>query len=171
MIFLTVGTQLPFPRLIHAVDTLAPTLDEEIFGQIGHGCPSPKNFASSATLPPIEFEKKFSAARLIISHAGIGTVLAARKHGKPIIIFPRRSGLGEHRNDHQLATCAQLQGRSGIYVANDDAELGALLQTPNLSAASMTPADIERRHKLTGAIMSFIDSNATASLKHKSGTF
>ena len=30
MIFVTIGTQLPFDRLIKAIDELAPQIDEEI---------------------------------------------------------------------------------------------------------------------------------------------
>ncbi|MGO8484848.1 hypothetical protein AB9F39_37290, partial [Rhizobium leguminosarum] len=36
---------------------------------------------------------------------------------------PRQAALGEHRNDHQLATVSQLVGRPGIYVAHPDDDL------------------------------------------------
>lgn len=42
MIFVTVGTQLPFDRLIEMVDEAAPELDQEIFAQTGSGKYIPK---------------------------------------------------------------------------------------------------------------------------------
>ncbi len=127
MILVTVGTQLPFDRLIQIMDELAPTLGQPVFAQIGTSSYRPANVDYSETIDPRDFDQRFRSASVIVAHAGIGTVLTAQRHGKPIILFPRRAALGEHRNDHQLATCAQLKGRPGIYVANDKAELAALL--------------------------------------------
>ena len=47
----------------------------------------------------------------------------ATHKGKPIILVPRRAALGEHRNDHQLATVRQLAERPGILIAHDETEL------------------------------------------------
>jgi UDP-N-acetylglucosamine transferase subunit ALG13 len=132
MILLTVGTQLPFDRLVRLVDQIAPQLDEEIFGQIGNGYYIPRNFTFHRTLGPVDFEQKVTASRVIVSHAGIGSLLVAKKCVKPIIFFPRRSALGEHRNDHQLATCSQVQQRVGVYVAYDEDELRTCLRDDNL---------------------------------------
>lgn len=51
-----------------------------------------------------EFDKLCHDARLIVAHAGMGTIISAMTKGKPIIVFPRIAALGEHRNEHQLAT-------------------------------------------------------------------
>ena len=89
MIFLTIGTQLPFNRLVHALDDLAPHLPRDIFAQIGQSDYAPVNIQWSAFLAPAEFDARFRAASVIISHAGIGTVLSAQKHRKPLIVVPR----------------------------------------------------------------------------------
>lgn len=128
MIFVTVGTQLPFDRLIELVDGLAPSLEEEVFAQTGRGRYQPANSQWSALLEPKRFDELVTRASRIVSHAGIGTVLMAQKYRKPVILFPRRASLGEHRNDHQLATIAALRGRDGIYVAESDEELSRLLR-------------------------------------------
>ncbi len=58
----------------------------------------------------------------------MGSILTALELEKPIIIFPRRAALGEHRNEHQLATAKKFSGRTeGVYVAFDEAELIELL--------------------------------------------
>lgn len=137
MIFATVGTQLPFPRLINALDRLASELGEEIIAQIGprqDGIWSHLELRDQLT--PFEFEALFTSARVVVAHAGIGTILSAKKWGKPLVILPRRHALGEHRNDHQLATAKELQKLAGIHVAWDVADLAPLLQTPNLEPAT-----------------------------------
>lgn len=139
MILATVGTQLPFPRLIGALDALAPELGEEIVAQTGPRGPGNDdlwpNLDVRARLAPAEFDALFAAARVIVAHAGIGTILSARRHGKPLVILPRRHALGEHRNDHQLATARQVAALPGIHVAWEADELGPLLARPDLEPA------------------------------------
>lgn len=109
MIFVTVGTQLPFTRLIDAMDEIAGRLDEEIIAQTGPGEGNWSNLDCRKNLEPEEFGKLFSAARVIVAHAGIGTILSARSRRKPLILLPRRFSFGEHRNDHQMATAGQVK--------------------------------------------------------------
>ncbi len=135
MIFLTVGTQLPFDRLTRAMDRLAPMLAQPVFGQIGRATYVPRNFRAAVSMGPAEFEQCFRDAKIVVAHAGIGTVLKAQQLAKPLILVARRLSLGEVHNDHQLATCSQLRGRPGIYVADDETELEDLLIRRELSQA------------------------------------
>jgi UDP-N-acetylglucosamine transferase subunit ALG13 len=137
MIVVTVGTQLPFDRLIAMIDELAPRLSTPVFAQTGSGQYKPQNIRWSASMRPSEFEEMLRDASVIVAHAGIGTVLKAYKYGKPIILVPRQAAFGEHRNDHQLATVAKLAERRGIYVARSKEELTRLLDT------SLVPATAE----------------------------
>ncbi|MCA2409152.1 glucuronosyltransferase [Rhizobium leguminosarum bv. viciae 248] len=123
MILVTVGTQLPFDRLVKAVDTFANELSKPVLAQIGKGTYTPQNMKWIKNIEPKDFDNVFRDASVIVSHAGIGTVLTAKRFGKPIILVPRQAALGEHRNDHQLATVSQLVGRPGIYVAHTDDDL------------------------------------------------
>ncbi len=123
MILVTVGMQLGFDRLIAAMDALAPQLGTPVIAQTGKGRYQPHNMEALHKIAPAEFEALVQQSRLIVSHAGIGTVLTAARFARPIILVPRRAGLGEHRNDHQLATAASLAGRPGILVAMDEAAL------------------------------------------------
>lgn len=117
LILVTVGTQLPFDRLIRIMDDIAPTIGQPIVAQTANGSYTPRHLTCHSMVDPVEFEQLFARASLIVAHAGVGTVLMAQKHQKPIIAFPRRAALGEHRNEHQLATIAALEHRQGIYVA------------------------------------------------------
>lgn len=129
MIFLTIGTQGPFDRLVQAVDAWckAKGRGAEIFGQIARPKPGsePEHFDWVERLAPAEFNRRFAEASLIISHAGMGTIISALQAGKQIVVMPRRFDLGEHRNDHQVATVKQLGTRPGIFVARDETELEA----------------------------------------------
>jgi len=140
VIFVTVGTQLPFARLIDAMAALAPELGETITAQVGADA-DPARWPAldiRTRLAPAEFEALFSEARVVVAHAGIGTILSAKRLGKPLVILPRRHAQGEHRNDHQLATARQVEKLPGIHVAWEVGELGPLLSSPGLEAASET---------------------------------
>ena len=123
---------MPFDRLIRMLDEIAPQLDEEIVAQVNGSGYLPRHINTIDMLPPDEFDRLFSSARLIVAHAGIGTIITAMQQQKPIIIFPRIAALGEHRNEHQLATAEKMKEAGWVYVANTKEELSELLQTPDL---------------------------------------
>ena len=132
MVFVVTGTQLPFDRLIKILDEIAPELDEEIVAQVNGSSYLPRYVNTIDMLPPDEFDRLFKQARLIVAHAGIGTIISAMQYQKPIIIFPRIAAMGEHRNEHQLATAVKMKEAGWVYVATDKEELKTLLQTPDL---------------------------------------
>lgn len=121
--------------MIDVVDNIAPGLDEPIFGQIGETSRIPQNFEAVKFLSPQEFNARFSEARVVIGHAGIGTILTAQQLRKPVLLMSRRAAYGEHRNDHQLATVEQLRHIPGVYIFEDSEGLVALLQQTNLRSA------------------------------------
>ena len=132
MIFVTIGTQLPFDRLIRIMDELAPQLNEEVVAQV-HQCGfTPKNIKAIDFLAPDEYNTPFDKARLIVAHAGMGTILSALQKDKPIIIFPRIAALGEHRNEHQLATARKFKEIGCVNVAMNAEELRDLLLNKEL---------------------------------------
>lgn len=137
MILVTIGTQLPFDRLIREVDSVARCTDEEFFGQVGNGKYKPENFPYVDKLFPHEFEAKVKEARAIIGHAGIGTVLTGQKYNKPVILMPRMRKFHEHRNDHQVATASRLTDIAGVYIFQDANSLLKILKLQELGSAVM----------------------------------
>ena len=132
MIFCTIGTQAPFDRFVKIIDEVAAHLDEEIIAQVYKSEYVAQNIRTVEFLPPDEFNKLFSKARLIVAHAGMGTIISAMRQHKPIIIFPRIAAWGEHRNEHRLATAQKMKELGYVYVATDVKELKELLTTRNL---------------------------------------
>jgi UDP-N-acetylglucosamine transferase subunit ALG13 len=143
VIFVTVGTQLPFNRLIDAVEAYAATNpQEEIVAQTGEGAADGRwpHLTLVQRLTPEGFAEQVKNARLIVAHAGIGTILSAKQYRRPVVLVPRRHDLGEHRNDHQMATARQMDGRTGLHVCWDVTELGQFMSKDSLSAAGDTRA-------------------------------
>lgn len=120
MIFVTVGEQLPFDRLIRTVDDWASDSGYEVFAQIGDSDLTPSNIQYKQFLSPEEFKEKFVSAEVIVAHAGMGTIITALELNKPIIVMPRQAALGEHRNDHQFATAKRFLKLNYISVAFDE---------------------------------------------------
>ncbi|MBT8485799.1 MAG: glycosyl transferase family 28 [Phycisphaerales bacterium] len=130
MIFLTVGGQLPFDRLVHAVDewaTLHP--DVECSAQVGVTSRPPSTIPFSAFLEPAELRRRIFEADLVVTHAGMGTILTALELGTPLVVMPRHGARRETRNDHQLATARVFADHPSVSVAWDESELPRLLAT------------------------------------------
>jgi UDP-N-acetylglucosamine transferase subunit ALG13 len=130
VIFLTIGTHEPFDRLVRAVDEwcIAQDCGDLVFGQItARARYQPSSFECEATLDPVDYNKRFRDAQLIVSHAGMGSIITAMSLAKPIVIVPRRAYLGETRNDHQVATAVRFGARPGVEVATGVVELTAVL--------------------------------------------
>jgi beta-1,4-N-acetylglucosaminyltransferase len=126
MIFVTVGNDFrSFDRLLKEVDRLAPHLPAEILIQRGYSRYLPKNTKSFDFVSMDTAIDHIQNSRLVISHAGIGTIILCKKYGIPILILPRRKGYGEHMNDHQIEIAQALAEREGehIYVADKENEL------------------------------------------------
>ena len=128
MIFATVGTQLPFDRMIAALDEWAgEQLDRRVFAQVGPGRYVPRHIEHRRFVAPAECRARMAAADAIVAHAGMGTILSALEMGKPLLVIPRRASLGEHRNEHQLATARRFADTGQLLVAFDEHELAEQL--------------------------------------------
>lgn len=123
MIFVTVGTQLPFDRMIRTVDAWSGKAGGDVFAQVGSGEYVPAHMRWTRTLPADECNALIRQAKAVVAHAGMGSILTALQFGKPIIVMPRRANLGEHRNDHQVTTANYFQEQGRIRVAFDEAQL------------------------------------------------
>ena len=130
MIFVTVGSDIPFDRLIRTVDQWARKRGRtDVFAQIGRGGWEPEYISSAPLLEPAEFKERLLASNVVVGHAGMGTILTALQQSKPVLVMPRRGKLGETRNDHQMATARHLSKLGKINVALDEEELSLALDS------------------------------------------
>lgn len=122
-LFVTLGTiqGYRFDAIIDAV--LATGLaDETTVWQTGFTDGRDLPGHSSALLSPGEFERAVAESDVVITHAGVGTVLDLLEGGRHAIVVPRRASRGEHVDDHQTEI-AQLIGGLGIGSAIEADEL------------------------------------------------
>ena len=104
MIFITVGSQLTFDRLLKAVDKEIEVgnIKDQVIVQGGKTKFKSKNMKIIKFLELDEFDKYIKDADLIISHGGVGSIIDALKYNKTVIATPRLKKYKEALNDHQI---------------------------------------------------------------------
>lgn len=159
MIFLTVGNwHKGFDRLVKAVDELVElgTVVERVIAQIGHGSYIPRHVKVVDYCSPVEFTDIIAESRIIITHAGVGTICQALVLGKPVIVVPRKSSLGEHVDDHQFATAKKFEEEGKILVAYEVSELPDKIE----QAKNFVPIKSEGNERIIQTVKSFIEEMA-----------
>jgi UDP-N-acetylglucosamine transferase subunit ALG13 len=157
-IFVAVGTQLPFDRLIGVIDEWAGKEGRTcIFAQIANSKFVPKHMEFSTFITPKEFRQRTEEADVVIAHAGMGTIITALELGKPVLVMPRLAKLGEQRNDHQLASARAFQNQGRIVVAWDETELREQLRTIDQLVGARKHLAKEADPRLVNTIRDFLD--------------
>jgi UDP-N-acetylglucosamine transferase subunit ALG13 len=105
------------------MDRVAAGLDEEVIVQTGVAAYHPKTATAFAFTSQEHMAELCREARVIVSHAGAGTILMALRLGKPLVVMPRLRKYGEHADDHQIELAHALSEMGVVLVANDADEL------------------------------------------------
>ncbi len=159
MIFVVVGTQEPFNRLIKLMDKWSAMAGyHDILAQIAASDYKPRNFQWFDYMPIDEFNEKFKAAEFIVSHAGMGTIISALQYSKPIIVMPRLAKYQEHRNDHQLATAKSFAQAGYVKSVYDEVELFNALNNRQ-TIQPVPPISDKASDELIGTIRNFLAKN------------
>ncbi len=154
MIFVTLGTMhLDFARLVRKMDAIAAATGERVVMQTGLATTMPERAEHFAFRPREEIAALMQEARVVVAHAGIGSVVEALTAKRPLIVVPRLKRHGEHNNDHQLDLAEAIERRGLGRMVRDMDDLDALCAAPPPACANYTPA----RHALIGAIRESID--------------
>ncbi|WP_445004300.1 glycosyltransferase [Halomonas mongoliensis] len=156
-ILFAAGTQFPFPRLDQVVLGVARERPAwSLVYQAGPGA-SLQGFASLDNLQaqPLFgaecYQRLFGDADLVVTHAGMGNILACLEQGKPFLMLPRLARLGEHRNDHQVDTAEAITESYGIPFYEDvDALVRSILTYDAASAAMVDGETIRARREAFG---------------------
>lgn len=138
MILVTLGTQnKPFARLLAMVEEqiAAGAINEPVTAQVGHTPWASERMEVVPFLSAAEMARRLADARLVISHAGAGTLIAAIAAGKTVIAVPRLAAQGEHVNDHQRELVEHFAD-AGYLIDGSDGDLAACLER----AADFEPA-------------------------------
>lgn len=163
VIFVTVGAQMPFDRLVKVVDHWARANGRgDVFAQIGQSEYHPLNIEWTQFLSPQEFKHRYETAKVIVAHAGTGSLITALQLGKPILIMPRRASMRETRNDHQVATSEQFRRFDSVTVAWDENELIEKLQSIDNLRGESKGIESHASHELIKAMREFIDGDGVS---------
>lgn len=111
-VVVTLGThgRYTFPRLLNRlVQILPPGL--EVLWQVGATRIEQMPPGARAQVPIRELRQAMREADVVVSHAGVGSALAAMQAGRRALYVPRRCAFGEHVDDHQVGMALELENR------------------------------------------------------------
>jgi beta-1,4-N-acetylglucosaminyltransferase len=105
LIFVTVGTTLPFDSLVQAIDDMVSSgkIAEPVRCQIGPGRYEPRHCEWFRFKPSLEADME--AASLIVGHGGTGTVTGLLASGKPFVAVANPLGVDNHQRDFLARLC------------------------------------------------------------------
>lgn len=102
-VFVTLGTlrRYPFPRPVKHLQAIG-AVDGRTIWQLGV-TPAPSDLPGKINdfFPSAAFDEAAASADVVVSHAGVGSVLRLIELGIYPVLIVRRSSHGEHIDDHQ----------------------------------------------------------------------
>jgi UDP-N-acetylglucosamine transferase subunit ALG13 len=160
MIFVTVGNHYQgFDRLLKKMDEITPRLDRKVIIQKGYSSYQPKHAEYFDFVSMDVSVECIKNADLVISHAGIGTIIVCKEHGIPLIIFPRRKKFNEHGTDHQMEIARALEERKEVHIhaVYEAAQLEEKVKEVLKGQKRYASSGNAGRTKLINTIRTFID--------------
>ena len=130
-LFVICGTQkFPFSRLTNALNLLVKDgiyQSDDIIIQSSVNVIKPM-FRYYELMPVNQFNKCIDKAELIITHAGVNSIITCMNKKKPLIIAPRKKKYGEHIDDHQIEIANLMRQKFDVVTINDFMDLQALIK-------------------------------------------
>jgi len=153
-ILFAAGTQFPFPRMDEVVQRVVeqrpawtlvyqagPDADLSTLGSL-------PNLLAQPLFKAEEYQQVFAEAELVVTHAGMGNILACLEQGKPFLMLPRLARLGEHRNDHQVDTAEAIASIYHLPFHEDvDSLINAVLEYDGIAQSPVTSGDSIRSQR------------------------
>lgn len=130
-IFVPLGTQkFPFKRLIAALNTL-----------IKEGFYKPEDIVMQSTMydiepmfnhveliPVDEFNRYMQDADLVITHAGVNSIITCMQMEKALLVVPRLQKYGEHVDNHQIEIAHLMEEKYNVLVVHDMDNLKMMME-------------------------------------------
>ncbi len=127
-VVVTLGTYkgVPYTRLVRRLLEVLPD-EAEVLWQTGSTDVAAFGIEGQYAIPEKELSEAMREADVVVTHAGVGSALAAFEVGKCPLLAPRLQTHGEAVDDHQLQIAAQLSERGlAVAVEADDITLDDL---------------------------------------------
>ena len=153
-IFVTVGTA-HFPRLVEKMDEISKMLDLKVIMQIGKTNYKPKNTEYFDFLDNEKFRELIKRAKIVISHAGVGSIMTILEEGKPLLLVPRLKKYGESIDDHQIEITRELEMVGWIKAVYDVEMLDVMLKNSSINS-NANYAELKKDDDLSIALSEYI---------------
>ena len=142
--FVTVGNATqPFDRLLRAISDMTVDLPAPIVVQRGSSTMSHPAWDRRDFVGMDDFERLITESRILIMHAGAGSVIHAVRAGRVPVVMPRRARYSEHVDDHQMEFAQALASTGHVMLAGEPAELRSavrsVLNSHRKGAVEQTP--------------------------------
>lgn len=158
MILVTLGTQdKSFKRLLNAVQKCIDdkVINEEVIVQTGCTKYNSKDMKIFDLMSQEQLDKYRKQARIIITHAGVGSILDSLRFDKKIIAAARLKKYHEHTNDHQLQILNNFANDGYIIKLENFDDLSSILNNID----SFNPKKYDgNNEKIKNMIIEFIES-------------
>lgn len=158
MILVTLGTQdKSFKRLLNAVQKCIDdkVINEEVVVQTGCTKYNSKDMKIFDLMSQEQLDKYRKQARIIITHAGVGSILDSLRLDKKIIAAARLKKYHEHTNDHQLQILNNFANDGYIIKLENFDDLSSILNNID----SFNPKKYDgNNEKIKNMIVEFIES-------------
>lgn len=128
MIYVTLGTQkFQFDRILMKLDQLVEEkiIKDDVIVQCIYHKYKPKNFEIFKLKPIEEVEEILKKSKLVITHAGTGSLVQCIKFNKHTVVVPRLVAFGEHVDNHQteIAAVFEVKGNATVVTDIDDLDM------------------------------------------------
>ena len=131
MILVLLGTNdKKFTRLLDAIDSQIKNkkIKDKVIVQAGCTDYKSDNMEIFDLIDKEKLDKLVDEADIIITHAGVGSILGALEKNKKVIAAARLSKYNEHTNDHQVEILKEFKERGYILELSDFDKLDEVIK-------------------------------------------
>ena len=159
MILVTLGTQ--DKSFIRLLDDIQKEIDkgnikDKVIVQAGFTKYNSNDMEIFDLIDKDKFNELIKNCNLLITHGGVGSILAGLKNNKRVIVCPRLSKYKEHMNDHQVQIVNQFVKKNYILAYNEGDDLGKIIK----KAKKFKPAKYKSNtNNIISIIGKFINDN------------
>jgi UDP-N-acetylglucosamine transferase subunit ALG13 len=155
VIFVTLGThEQPFTRALERVAALNKT--DEIVIQHGSTTARP-DLVTAEWFDYLSYDALLAAVReadVVISHAGVGSIVTAVRNDKKPVVLPRLARFGEHVDDHQLQLARRFAQRGLVVVCRPEDRIEELVaRVKNVRPPPQSPRGTRLREAVAVAAL------------------
>lgn len=159
MILVLLGTQNnSFVRLLNAVQDCIDKkiITDEVVVQAGFTKYESKDMKIFSMIHKDQFADLLDKADVVITHAGVGSIIASIERGKKTIVVPRLKKYNEHVNNHQIQIARKYKHDGYVKSVMNLKHLGDVIKSID---AFEPKAYLKGKSNILSIIEEYIDNN------------